>query len=38
MGAAAQAVGLTLVMAFISVFYLICMFGVLMLKDSRGHM
>ncbi|PKN18137.1 MAG: hypothetical protein CVU71_11520 [Deltaproteobacteria bacterium HGW-Deltaproteobacteria-6] len=37
MGAAAQAVGLTLVMAFISVFYLICMFGVLMLKDSSAH-
>jgi len=37
MGAAAQRVGLTLVMAFISVFYLICMFGVLMLRDSSKH-
>ena len=37
MGAAAQQVGLTLVMAFISIFYLICMFGVLMLRDSRAH-
>ncbi len=38
MGAAAQKVGLTVVMAFISVFYLICMFGVLMLRDTKGHM
>ncbi len=37
MGAAAQKVGLTIVMAFVSIFYLICMFGVLMLKDSRAH-
>ncbi len=37
MGAAAQKVGLTMVMAFISIFYLICMFGVLMLRDSSKH-
>jgi len=37
MGAAAQKVGLTAVMAAVSVFYLICMFGVLMLRDSRAH-
>lgn len=37
MGAAAQQVGLTVVMAFISIFYLICMFGVLMLRDSKAH-
>jgi MFS family permease len=37
MGAAAQKVGLTAVMAFISIFYLICMFGVLMLRDSTKH-
>jgi len=37
MGAAAQKVGLTVVMAFISIFYLICMFGVLMLRDSKAH-
>ncbi len=37
MGAAAQKVGLTVVMAFISIFYLVCMFGVLMLRDSKAH-
>ena len=37
MGAAAQQIGLTAVMAVISVFYLICMVGVLMLKETRGH-
>jgi sugar phosphate permease len=37
MGAAAKTVGLTMVMAFISVFYLICAFAVLMLRDSSKH-
>jgi len=37
MGAAAQKVGLAVVMAFISIFYLICAFGVLMLRDSKAH-
>ena len=37
MGAAAQKIGLTTVMTAMAVFYLICMFGVLMLKDSKAH-
>jgi MFS family permease len=37
MGAAAQHVGLTSVMTAMAVFYLICMFGVLMLRDSKVH-
>ena len=37
MGAAAQKVGLTTVMAAISIFYLVAMFAALMLKDTRAH-
>jgi putative MFS transporter len=37
MGAAAQKIGLTSVMTAMAIFYLICMFGVLMLKDSKTH-
>ncbi len=37
MGAAAQQIGLTTVMTAISIFYLIAMFAVLMLKETRGH-
>jgi hypothetical protein len=38
MGAAAQQIGLTVVMSAVSVFYLLCMFGVLMLRDTKAHM
>jgi len=38
MGAAAKGFGMTIVMAAMAVFYLICMFGVLMLRDTKGHM
>lgn len=38
MGAAATQIGLTTVMTGVAVFYLIAMFGVLMLKDSKAHM
>jgi MFS family permease len=37
MGAAAQQIGLTTVMTAMAIFYLICMFGVLMLRDSSAH-
>ncbi|PKN18138.1 MAG: hypothetical protein CVU71_11525 [Deltaproteobacteria bacterium HGW-Deltaproteobacteria-6] len=37
MGAVAQQIGLTVVMAAVSVFYLIAMFGVLMLRDESKH-
>ena len=38
MGAAAQKIGLTAVMTAISIFYLLAMVAVLMLKESKGHM
>ena len=38
MGTAALKIGMTTVMAVISIFYLICMVGVLMLKEDRGHL
>ncbi len=37
MGAAASQLGLTTVMTAISVFYLIAMIAILMLKESKGH-
>jgi predicted MFS family arabinose efflux permease len=38
MGAAAAQIGLTAVMTAISIFYLVAMVAVLMLKESKGHM
>ena len=38
MGAIAMKVGLVTVMSATSVFYIVCMIGVLMLSDSRKHL